>query len=82
MGNFSFKTTQKLYLEIEVEVEGHYSSGSYGSYETPPSPEEFEIQKVSWNGTDITKALDKDNFDWVQMEEDVLEELSKNQTDY
>jgi len=82
MGTFEFKTKQKVYLEIEVEVTGYYSSGYSGSYETPSVPDSFEIEKVSWNGTDITSALDKDDFDWIQMEEDVLEELTKNQTNY
>jgi len=82
MGTFEFKTKQKIYLEIEVEVTGCYSSGYYGSYETPSVPETFEIEKVVWNDTDITKALDKDDFDWIQMEEDVLKELTDNHTNY
>ena len=82
MGTFEFKTKQKIYLEIEVEVTGYYSSGYYGSYETPSVPETFEIEKVVWNDTDITKALDKDDFDWIQMEEDVLKELTDNHTNY
>jgi hypothetical protein len=82
MGTFNFKTKQRIYLEIEVEVSGEYSSGYSGSYETPSMPDTFEIQTVMWNGVDITKPLDKDKFDWLQMEEDILEELTRNNTNY
>ena len=82
MGTFNFKTKHKIYLEIEVEVEGEYSPEYSGTYDTPPIPNTFEIQSVIWNGVDITKPLDKDNFDWLQMEEDVLEELTRNNTNY
>lgn len=80
------KVTVKLYLEIEVEVEGTYHKGSPGSFYRangdpgdPPEPPEFEIHEVSWQGVNITEMLDKENFDFVSIESDCLDNLHNQQ---
>ena len=47
------------YLEVpyknsEVEVEFEYYKGWAGSREEPPEPEDIEITKVIYRGTDVT----------------------------
>ena len=72
-------------MEIEVEVEGYYTSGTTDTFYdrngdpgTPGDPSEFEITQVTWHGINITSALDKDkNFDWLAMESDCLDKLEK-----
>jgi hypothetical protein len=44
--------------ELEFVVTGTYYSGSIGTYEQPPEPRQFEIEKVELNGTDVTEFLD------------------------
>ena len=68
-------TTIKISIEIEVEVSGNYHPASNGSYEQPPESSEFEIQTVWWQGMDITDMLDKENFDFSEMEEQCLEQI-------
>lgn len=64
----------KLYLEIEVDVIGNYFKGyTARNYDEPSEPHSFEIDKVLWNGYDITDALDTDKFDWNELEYQCLE---------
>lgn len=81
--------TKKIYLEIEVEVTGEFSKGYYGSFYRsngdpgdPPEPDSFEIRGIRWNGLDITEQLDKDGFDFSSLEEECVEEIVDNDTDY
>jgi hypothetical protein len=51
------------YLEVpyknsEVEVEFDYYKGWAGSREEPPEPEDIEITKVIYRGTDVTDIVD------------------------
>lgn len=71
----------KIYLEVEVEVNGDYVRATHGSWYSnggvgePPEPAEFIISSVNWNGLDITKNLDKDNYDFGALEEKCLESI-------
>ena len=76
------KVMAKIYLEIEVEVEGGYQQGSSGSFYKangdpgePPEEPQFEIHSVLWQGIDITEMLDKENFDFGSLESDCLETI-------
>jgi hypothetical protein len=66
-----------LYLEIEVEVTGNYKEKKSGSYEIEPEAEEFIIDKVIWQGLNISKALESEDYDYIQMEQDCLERINK-----
>ena len=66
-----------LYLEIEVEVTGDYKEKKSGSYEIEPESEEFIIDKVIWQGLNISKALESEDYDFIQMEQDCLERINK-----
>ena len=67
----------RLYLEIEVEVTGDYKEKKSGSYEIEPEAEEFIIDKVIWQGLNISKALESEDYDFIQMEQDCLERINK-----
>lgn len=69
-------TKATIILEIDVDVTGVFHKEIGATYLTPPEPACFEIQKVEYEGIDITKLLDAANFDFEQMEQDVLEELN------
>lgn len=65
------KITIPITLEIEVEVNCDYTPGHEGTFYRsngdpgdPPEPPEFFIESVIWDGLDITKNLDKIDFDW------------------
>jgi len=62
--------------EAELELEGHYfpSQPSY-DYDTPDSPAEFNIEKVSINGEDIGKVFDHLDI-WEDLELLAIEKLS------
>jgi hypothetical protein len=66
-----------LYLEIEVEVTGDYKEKKSGNYEIEPEAEEFIIDKVIWQGLNISKALESEDYDFIQMEQDCLERINK-----
>jgi hypothetical protein len=66
-----------LYLEIEVEVTGDYKAKKIGNYEIEPEAEEFIIDKVIWQGLNISKALESEDYDFIQMEQDCLERINK-----
>ena len=65
-----------LYLEIEVEVTGDYKEKKIGNYENEPEGEEFIIDKVIWQGLNISKALENEDYDFIQMEQDCLERIN------
>jgi hypothetical protein len=69
------KQTVKISIEIEVDVEGNYSPPSNGSWEQPPEYAEFEINKVLWQGIDIADMLEKENYDFTEIEEQCLEQI-------
>lgn len=76
----SFLTTIKL--EIQVEVHGLYKKPIQGDFYanggvgTPPEPAEFEINKVLWDGIEITKNLDFEDF--INLENQALENLEND----
>lgn len=67
--------TIKINLEIEVDVVGSYIKPYSGSYDQPPEPAGFEIINVLWQGNDITESLDKENYEWNDLENQCIEEI-------
>ena len=47
------------YCGVEMDVTGTYYTYKVGSYELPPEPEEFEIEKITINGADVTELLEE-----------------------
>ena len=79
------KMSKKITLEIEVEVEGKFYEGSPGSFYRsngdpgdPPEPSSFEIDKVFWGDLDITKNLDKIDFDFYSLEEECINDVGNH----
>lgn len=77
---------KKIYLEIEVEVNGIFYAASPGSFYDrngdpgdPPEPASFDIKNVIWNGLDITKQLDNSDFDFYSLEDDCIEIIEDNE---
>ena len=52
------ETHEIIFLDLKLEVTGTYYHGTFGDYETPPEPDNFEIEKVDLNGTCIYDLLD------------------------
>ena len=75
----SHKATITLTIDLvaDIEFEGYatpetpdvfYLSNGDPGY--PGSPAEFQITKATWNGVDITAALQKEkDFDWEDIEQ-------------
>jgi hypothetical protein len=83
------KVTKKISVEIEVEVDGNYTKGSPGSFYRsngdpgdPPEPPVFEIYSVHFGEKDITKMLDDANFDWFQLEQEIIDDIENYEPDY
>ena len=70
-------------LEIEVEVHGTYTPGTddqwydrNGDPGTPGEASDFDIEKVYWNGLDITPALNSEKgFDWGAVASDCIDKI-------
>lgn len=68
------------YMNSQVEVEFDYYKGWAGNREEPPEPEEIEITKVIYRGTDVTdivdlEALHEDLTDLIhKMQEEMYDE--------
>lgn len=80
------KISKKITLEIEVEIEGKFYEGSPGSFYRsngdpgdPPEPSSFEINKVIWDGLDITKNLDQIDFDFYSLEEECINDIENQE---
>lgn len=52
------KTHRIIFEDLELDVSGTFYGGSFGSYEQPPEPREFEIEKVEFNGNTIIQLLE------------------------
>jgi hypothetical protein len=88
------KATIITTITLTVEVEGNYSPEFLGTFYTsngdpgdPPEPSEYEITSIKLlSGTDITKILDDNNFDWQVFEQDCIaeieNEIANNEKDY
>lgn len=62
----------KIYLEIEVDVDGKYYPADPGKWTLsngdpgyPPTPAEYEINKVMWGDLDITDTLSEEDLDYI-----------------
>ena len=54
------KTHQLSYKGIVINVTGDYYKGSWLDWDTPPEPQEFEIQEITANGLDLTEVFEQD----------------------
>lgn len=54
----------------------HRSNGDPGD---PPEPSSFEINKVFWDGLDITKNLDQIDFDFYSLEEECINDIENQE---
>ena len=51
-----------MYKGVIVEVEYDYRPGRFGSYpDSPPEPDELEIEAVYYHDRDITKLVNLDS---------------------
>ena len=62
----------KIQLEIEVDVDGTYIAADPGVWRYsngdpgyPPTPAEYEINKVMWGDLDITDTLSEEDLDYI-----------------
>lgn len=83
------KIRKTITIEIEVDIEGNYYKGTNGTYYRsngdpgdPPEPPEYEIQSVIFNKQDITQLLDEANFDWQQLEEEIIQDIENYDGEY
>ena len=54
-------TTHQIHFKgIVINVTGTYYKGGWQDFETPPDPQEFEIEKITANGLDLTEIFDND----------------------
>ena len=74
----------EIKLQVEVEVSGKYHKQIPGTYYqrngdpgTPPEPAQFEIDKVYWQGLDITPMLDIEDYNYYEIEERCLEKIDQ-----
>jgi hypothetical protein len=71
------KTT--ISIELEVEVVGYYTAEVKGDYTSEFFPAELEVQKVEFEGMDITPILKKANYDFGLIEYEYLEKAKNGQ---
>jgi hypothetical protein len=62
-------------IELEVEVYGKYSPQGRYQYDSPPNPECYEIERVMLGTLDLTEQLDKLNFDFAELENQILDNI-------
>ena len=62
-------------IELEVGIIGYYSEAVKGDYTNESFPSELQIQKVEFEGLDITPILEKANYDFASMEQECLEKI-------
>ena len=54
-------TTHQIHFKgIVINVTGTYYEMSFGDWEAMPEPQEFEIEKITANGLDLTEIFDND----------------------
>ena len=71
------KTT--ISIELEVEVIGYYTSAVSGDYTSEFFPAELEVEKVEFEGVDITPILKKADYDFELIEYEYLEKVKNGQ---
>lgn len=83
------KIIKKITIELEVEINGKYSKGSPGSFYNsngdpgdPPEYPEYEIHSVTYDKKDITEMLESANFDWQQLEEEIIQDIENYDGEY
>jgi hypothetical protein len=55
------------YRGVELDVEGIYQEGEYGTYETPGYPEHFDIEAIYADTQDIFELLTSDQIDEIEV---------------
>jgi hypothetical protein len=53
-------THQLHYKGIVINVTGTYYKGGWNDYETPPDPQEFEIENITANGLELMEVFEED----------------------
>lgn len=60
--------THKIkYRGVELEVEGIYEEGEYGTYDTPGYPAQFDIEAIYVDTQDIFELLTSDQIDEIEV---------------
>lgn len=82
MRRYTTSVTIQITIEATVEVEGVYIPPVDGQHYTPsgdpgnpPQYPEFHIDKISWQGMDITKALRNEDFDLFSLEDEIVNKI-------
>jgi hypothetical protein len=53
-------THQVHFKGIVINVTGTYYKGGWGDWETPPEPQQFEIEDITANGLDLIEVFESD----------------------
>ena len=82
MKKYSTSTTIEITIIATVEVDGVYYPEKQGTYYRsngdpgdPPEAAEFCIDKISWQGMDITRALNNEGYDFASLEDEIVNKL-------
>jgi hypothetical protein len=60
--------THKIkYRGVELEVEGIYEEGEYGTYDTPGYPDQFDIEAIYVDSQDILNLLSSDQINEIEI---------------
>ena len=68
-------TLDIFYYGIKLMVRGTYTKGEPQTYDYEGSSDKFEIEGVSFNGSDITELLEAFNVDVNALEQTIIDEV-------
>ena len=52
------ETHKITFKKTELDVTGTFYKGGFGTLEEPPTPHQFEIDRIDCQGLDLTELLD------------------------
>jgi len=79
MSKLKTKRTQVTFGKVELEVHYLYFKGYPGSREDPPEEESVEVEKVIYQGIDVTELINEVNDDFYsKIENKILEGLDND----
>ena len=56
------------YLDLELQIEGSFTKGSYGDYDNEPEPDNYEVYSIcTGDDQDITHLFTSDQLDELEL---------------